>query len=383
MQHYAVENKLIILLSLVVLTGLYGDIYADVMIPEDEILGYYDSEGIYTIVGAVKNTENYAVLPVIHLTILDNGKEISISQSLPTVFPNKDIPFKIKSPEITGTDASITSFDVTFRQASDTHESKVEVVYDRTLKKHADGHLTGKIINKGNQTQYNVKIYATIHGENNSFIDTAKNLEKIDKIEPGQIINFTMYPDPTVAQDIHYYSCFAIGDETIIPLYAVRDGEKFNFRYDSTAWFVVDKGFDETGTVLSLKGVNSFKFPTYVNFEFPKTSENEKFEVAVDGKAIQFIQSIDEEGNWHVAFDVPGSTQNKIVISGFEKPDSTTTSKSETTVGSSELLDESQDTQAESQKGADYSVLYYIAPVIIAAGLGIVVFSLRKAKSAL
>jgi len=368
-------------MSMIMLTGLFGKIYADVMIPEDQILGYYDSEGIYTIVGVVKNTEKYAILPVIHLTILDNGKEISISQSLPTVFPNKDIPFKIKSSEITAIDASITNFDVTFSQVFDKLESKVEVVYDRTLKKHADGHLTGKIINKGNQTQYDVKIYATIHGENNSFIDTAKNLERIDKIDPGQIIDFTMYPDSIVAQDIHYYSCFAIGDETIIPLYAVRNGEKFNFRYDSTASFSVDGGFDETGTVLSLTGVNSFKFPTYVNFEFPKTSDNEKFKVVVNGKVVQFLQSIDEEGSWHVVFDVSGSTQNKIMISGFEKPGSTHTSTNPVTVESSEPVDEVQDMQAESLDGADYSVWYYIAPIIIAGVIGITVFSIRKAKS--
>jgi hypothetical protein len=119
-----------------------------------------------------------------------------------------------------------------------------------------------------------------------------------------------------------------------------------------------------------------------VNFEFPKTSENEKFAVAVDGKTIPFIQSMDEEGNWHVAFDVLGSTQNKIVISGFEKPDSITATKSESAVESREPVAESQGTQVESQEGIDYSVLYYVIPAIIAAGIGVIVFSLRKAKPA-
>lgn len=43
---------------------------------------------------------------------------------------------------------------------------------------------------------------------------------------------------------------------------------------------------------------------------------------------------------------------------------------------------EPQGTQAESQKEVDYSILYYVIPVIIAVGIGIVVFSLRKAKPA-
>jgi hypothetical protein len=377
---YDVGNTLAFVLVSVMLTGLFYNAYADVMIPEDEILGYYDSEGIYTIVGAVKNTENYSVQPVIYLTVLDNNSSISITQNLPKAFPDKDIPFKIKIPEVSGDSALIKNYDVSFER-DDSVESKIEVMYDRSLKKHADGHLTGKIVNKGNQTEYDVKVYATIHGENNSFIDVAKNLEKIDKIGPGQIIEFTMYPDPMVADDVHYYSCFALGDETIVPLYAIRDGEKFNFRYDSTAWFIVDEGFDDAGTELSLKGVNSFRFPTYVNFEFPKTSDNEKFSVLVDDNPVQFIQSVDEEGNWHVAFDVTGSTQNRILISGFEKPDSILPQTNELLVESGDTEFEQKTQQPKSRVGLDYSFLYYVIPIVVAVVIGIIVYSRKRVKN--
>lgn len=369
-------EKLVFAFVLVVLFGLFYDVYADVTIPDDEILGYFDSEGVYTVVGAVKNTETYPILPVVYLTIDDNGKEITLAQNLPTVFPNKDIPFKIKIPEISKS-TNIKSFDVSFEKDSISSESKIEVIYDRSLKKHADGHLTGKIINNGNQTEYNVKVYATIHGENNSFIDVAQNLEKIEKIEPGQILEFTMYPDPILAQDVHYYSCFALGDETIIPLYAIRDGQKFNFRYDSTAWFIVDEGFDDKGTSLSLKGTNSFKFPTYVNFEFPKVSDNEKFNVRVNNNEVPFIQSMDDEGNWHVAFDVAGSTQYRVLISGFQKSDSVLP-PSNLPVESNE---NAEPIQVESQVDLDYSLLYYVIPIIIGV-IGSVVFLYKRAKRA-
>lgn len=371
-------EKLVATFMLIALTGLFYNAHADVVIPEDEILGYYDYEGVYTVVGAVKNTENYPVLPTIHLVIMDDANELSVTQSLPTVFPNKDIPFKIKIPKASGTDATIASFDVSFEQDRTIMESKIEVVYDRSLTKHADGHLTGKIINKGNQTEYNIKVYATIHGENNSFIDVAKNLEKIEKIEPGQILEFTMYPDPTIAENVHYYSCFALGDETIIPLYADRDGEKFNFRYDSTAWFIVDEGFDETGTSLSLKGVNSFKFPTYVNFEFPKASEKEKFRVEVNDNEVPIIQSLDEAGNWHVAFDVAGSTQSKIMIYGFEKSSDVLQPIKES-VTPTEPVDEQ--TNSQSQASSDYSSLYYVVPIVVAGVIGAIVFLYRRVKS--
>ena len=198
-------------------------------------------------------------------------------------------------------------------------------------------------------------MYAAIHGQNNKFMDTGINVEKIEKIEPGQIIEFSIYPDPSVASDVNYYSCFNIGDETIIPLYAIRNGERFNFRYDSTAAFTVD-GFDKTGTKLSLSGINSFKIPTYVNFEFPKTSDGEKFDVLVDGKPIKFIQSVDENGNWHVAFDIGSTTQNAILISGFENPKGKT----------------------ESTEIYDASTYLYIIPIMVAIGIGVYLYKRRN-----
>lgn len=352
------------LVLLIILTVGMIPAYADVFVPEDEILGYFDSNGVYTVVGAVKNTENYPVSPVLHLSIFENQKESTITQQLPVVFQGKDIPFKIKIPEIADPNVTIESFEVTFEKKPDTLPSQVEVVYDRSLRKHSDGHLSGKIVNKGNLTVYDLKVYATIHGENNSFIDVAKNPEKIDKIEPGQTLEFTMYPDPILADLVHYYSCFALGDETIVPLNTLRNGERFDFRYDSTASFVV-KGFDETGTKLSILGINSFKFPAYVSFEMPKTSDDEKFEVNINDKPVKFIQSIDEQGNWHVAFDVEGTTQNKILISGFKNP----------AFPQHVVTDAIPRAVVEH----DISYLYYVIPVVFVAIVGVFVY--RKTRS--
>jgi hypothetical protein len=295
---------------------MVGTASADVLVPESEFLGYFDSNGIYTVVGAVKNTENMPVLPTITITAHDGKNSVTVSQLLPTIFPNKDIPFKIKLHQIEGSNVVLEKPTVNFKNELKTLPD-IEVLYDRTMTKHRDGHLSGKIINTGNQTEYNIKVYATIHGDA-GLIDTGQNIEKIAKIEPGQTADFTIYPDPSLASEVNYYSCFAIGDETIVPLFALRGGEKFKFRYDSTASFTV-AGFDESGTILSLDGINSFKIPTYVNFEFPRTSDDEKFVVAVNDSPVKSIQSKDEEGNWHVAFDVDGASQSKITISGFAK----------------------------------------------------------------
>lgn len=350
--------KIILLVSLCIL-GVIPFVSADVFVPKDEIVTYFDSVGVYTIAGAVKNTENFAITPTLRFTINDDGKQIFITQTLPTVFPNADMPFKTKMPEVAFKNAILEESTVTFEKNPTKSESHVSILYDRSMIKHSDGHLVGRIINNGNQTEYNLKVYATIHGENNTFIDSVQNLEKIDKIEPGQTLEFTMYPDPTLANNVSYYSCFALGDETIIPLSTIRDGKKFDFRYDSTASFAV-KGFDDTGTELSLVGINSFKFPTYVNFEFPMLSEAEKFKVLIDEKPAKFIQSKDEYGNWHVAFDMAGSSQNKILISGFTEYDSKT---------------------SDSHNTQDYMLVYVVISIAAIIGIAVYVYSKKKVKS--
>jgi hypothetical protein len=185
------------------------------------------------------------------------------------------------------------------------------------LIKHKDGHITGRIQNSGNETIHFPKIYAVVHGYE-KVLDIVQNIEFIDKIEPGEILEFSMYPDPSVIEDVFYYSCFAPVDTTVVPMTAKKEGGNFDFRYDSGAWYSAAK-FDEEGTTLSIRGYNSYPLETYANFEFPPISGNEKFDVTLNDEPVNFIQSIDEMGFWHVAFGVGPTSQGVVKISGFEK----------------------------------------------------------------
>ena len=70
---------------------------------------------------------------------------------------------------------------------------------------------------------------------------------------------------------------------------------------------------------MTMRGYNSYPLETYANFEFPPISGNEKFSVTMDGEPIEFIQSMDEMGFWHVAYTVEPRSQGVVEISGFEK----------------------------------------------------------------
>ena len=309
---------ILILLSIGLLFSVFviPSAFAEVFIPSHEYLGYFDSEGIYTVVGNVKNENSFAVIPTITVSVMDGDEIISKTIKHVPLGSEKEIPFKIKFFEVIGNIPVLMPAKLSYEKTTkDT--IPIEILYDKTLVKHKDGHITGRIQNTGNETIYFPKIYAVVHGYER-VLDIVQNIEFIEKIEPGEILDFSMYPDPSVTQDVFYYSCFAPVDTSVIPITTKKNDGEFDFRYDSGAWYSAAK-FDEEGTTLTIRGYNSYPLETYANFEFPPISGNEKFEVTVNDEPIDFIQSIDDMGFWHVAFSVGPTSQGVVKISGFEK----------------------------------------------------------------
>ena len=309
--------------KILLLLGLFSIIlfipnlaFADVFVPLHEYLGYFDSNGIYTVVGNVKNENDFAVIPTITVPVIENSKTISKTIQHVPLAAGTEIPFKIKFPEVTSNTPILVNPELIYEKTI-AHEVPIQIIYDKTLIKHDDGHISGRIQNTGNETVYFPKIFAVVHGYE-KVLDITQNVEYIEKIEPGEILDFTMYPDPSITDDVFYYSCFAPVDTTVIPVTAKKNGGDFDFRYDSGAWYSAAK-FDEQGTTMTMRGYNSYPLETYANFEFAPISGNEKFSVTLNDEPIEFIQSIDEMGFWHVAFTVGPQSQGVLKISGFDK----------------------------------------------------------------
>lgn len=288
-----------------------------VTIPKNEFTGYFDSKGVYTVVGAIKNREQFPIIPTVVINIEDNHKIISKTLEYVPISPSKDLPFKIKISEVKGLNPILLEPKISY-VFTEKEPLNVEVIYDKTLVTHDDNHLTGRIINKGNEIIYNIKVFALVHGLKYETLDTAENIELIERLAPGEIHEFTMYPDPSIISEAHYYSCFAITDSFVRPLSAQRNEKMFYFRYDSGSWYTAPE-FNEEGTELSMRTQNSFPLETYANFEFPRFSEDEKFDVFVNGEIKKSIQSIDEKENWHVAFNVGARESGEIIIKGFKE----------------------------------------------------------------
>lgn len=288
---------------------------AQVWIPDKEFTSYFDSDGIFTVVGAVKNSESYNIVPTVTITIHDNKNTISKSFELTTVISSKDLPFKIKFPVVSSKNPVVETPLVTY-VASHRDVSNVEVIYGKTLVKHDDGHLTGYIENKGTLPIYGIKVRAVIYDKSDKLLDVAESVEDFSKMEAGEIRSFSMYPDPSLASKVGYYSCFVIGDQPVIDMHVKRAGKQFDFRYLSSAYFDNAK-FDDDKKTLTLFARNPWPMMVYANIEFPRESDNQKFVVYVGDKLINPLQSADENGNWHIAFNLDPQSSTNVLISGF------------------------------------------------------------------
>ena len=295
--------------------------FSEVYIPENEYVGFYDHDGVYTVIAGIKNSENVAVVPTLTIKVNDNGKIFSDEYHFSTIMPYEMLPMKVKLPQIVG-DNPILHPPVILYQQSDGRFNGGHIIYDDSLIIHdSDSSLTGKIKNDGDSIFENFRIYALIKDKNHNILDVSAS-QKFDSMSPGEVLDFRLLANPSIAEQVDYYSCFAFGDDAIQLVPGKRNGEPYPIRYESLGWFAYPE-FNKDGSILSLVTLNNWPVSGFANIELQSHSIHEKFQVYLDDDEIEFIQSIDEMGNWHIAFDLPKYFQGKTKIVGIQDRDGT------------------------------------------------------------
>jgi len=304
----------------------------EVYIPDHEYVGFYDHDGIYTVIGGVKNNEMYPVIPTITVNVNDDGNIFSHDYKFSSIMPAQMLPLKLKLPEITSENPVLEPPQISYKQTEYKYEGGY-VLYDDSLVLHDDGRMTGTIKNGGDKTFLNFRVYALIKDQNEQILDVASS-QQFGIMHPGETLGFEMIPDPRIVNEVYSYSCFAFGDESILPLNVDRNGQQYTFRYESGVSFTATE-FSSDNTELEMYSLNSFVGELNASFEFPQSSIHEDFEVYLEGSSynndgtifykenITNLQSLDEMGNWHVYFTVPGFYQGDVTIKGFHEPDGT------------------------------------------------------------
>ena len=290
----------------------------EVYIPDHEYVGFYDHDGVYTVIGGVKNNEMYPVIPTITVNVNDDGNVFSQEYEFSPVMPAQMLPLKLKLTQITSENPVLEPPQISYKQTEYKFKGGY-VLYDNSLILHDDGRMTGKIKNAGDETFQDFRIYALIKDKNENILDVTSS-QKFVLMKPGDILEFEMVPHPKIADEINLYSCFAFGDDAIFPLNAERNSEQYTFRYESGAWFT-DSEFNPEGTELSMYTFNSWHLDMNASLEFPQSSMHEDLQVYLDDGKVQSLQSLDEMGNWHLYFTVPNFYQGDTTITGFKHPD--------------------------------------------------------------
>lgn len=103
--------------------------FAEVFIPSDEYVGYFDSNGIYTVIGNVKNNLDYAIVPTITISVKDNSEIFSKTIQHVPLISEAEIPFKIQFPEILGSAHVLMPAELSYEKTK-TDAIPIEVIYD-------------------------------------------------------------------------------------------------------------------------------------------------------------------------------------------------------------------------------------------------------------
>ena len=242
-----------------------------VYIPDHEYVGFFDHDGIYTVIAGIKNQENFAVIPTLTVKVNDGNKTFSSDYEFSPIMPQQMLPMKIKLPEVTSENPILESPIITYTK-SENKFSGGYVIYDDTLVIHDDSSLTGKIRNGGEKIFEDFRVYALIKDKNDNILDVAFS-DKFDIMKPGDVFDFKLMATSYIANDVDYYSCFSFGDDAIMPLTVKKGDGEMTFRYTANAWFK-DGQFNSDETVLTLYSLNGFQMPVVGSFEFPTNSIN-------------------------------------------------------------------------------------------------------------
>lgn len=312
----------LVLTILMIALGIFliEDCYAIVYIPEKEYKGYFSSQGLYTVVGKVISTENTPVKPTIHLTIMDNNNIINKSiewapiMNVPSL--SREMPFKIIVPEVKSKDPKIEFINATFKYIN-RKPIAVVALYDNTLNIYND-HVSGKVINLGNETVYNIRLYAGAHALDGSWLDTSIS-EIIDELKPGESKPFTLYIDPIFYGQAGYYSCFAPSDPFVLNLTTTRNNIPFEVYSESVMW-LYNSRFDNNILYINSSS-NSTPLPMLINIRLPISSMNEQLRVYMNNQSISTFQRMDEDTiTWHLTFEYPAlAIIDYVEIRGFEE----------------------------------------------------------------
>jgi hypothetical protein len=286
---------------------------------------YVDSLGRLNIVGVVDNNGNKPISVKVGINVMNNiGKDHASSSSSSNmtltngtysriIYPSTSVPFKfVLEP---GQQPSGNSFIKSI--------TKVNAIYYDILRLNytnmaigADKALIGSVKNVAPFAVHNVYIYASVHSNNRSQIDSVKS-NVIPTINSGEEVKFMARPDSSVKSDVYYFSCAGVGLDP--PISTLNTGDGRFIAYDLRGLVKISKlGYENSNDSIIFAADHYNPAGGNVTLKIPQMVDNQKINVLMDGKPYEKAK-IDIDGKTvHIDIFIPPEEHN-IQIKGITK----------------------------------------------------------------
>jgi hypothetical protein len=210
------------------------------IIPEQQSLK--DEKGNLNVVGVVRNNGSIPVQVTVGMNITEKGSNQDVSNLRNAmiqnttysriVYPSTESPFKFI---IHPSDNSVVS------RVFIANAKEVPVpLYDNLVLNYSNipvgenRALVGTVKNVGPFDLHDVSIYASVHNKNRTQIDSVKTLP-ISVVKAGQEQPFNAIPDPSIREEIEYFSCAGLDFDEPMPTLKVDDDEFIPFDLQAIA----------------------------------------------------------------------------------------------------------------------------------------------------
>jgi hypothetical protein len=242
---------------------------------------FVDSLGVQHLVGTVRN-EGYMPIQVQVALKIDkfSGSPTVATNSTfgKTIYPFTESPFKLdigKQSVVLG--APYVNKVV---QVSYPYYQMLTQNYT-TMNATIGKNLVGVIKNEGEIALHNVSVYASVHQENGTQIDSVKTTT-IPLLRPGEEVSYIANPDPAVQAKAVYFSCAGFDVDAPITTMDTGDGKFLPYTLESAAK-IIDFGYNAEDDAISFSADHYNPSGGIIKLSIPEISSNHEVTIYIDG----------------------------------------------------------------------------------------------------
>ena len=257
-----------------------------VIIPEQHPLKV--EKGNLNVVGVVRNNGSIPVQVLVGVNITKNDGIQVVSNMRDTViqnatysrivYPSTESPFKFIVPP---SDNSVVSnaFIANVKEVPDPLYENLVLNYSN-IPVGENKALVGTVKNVGSFDLHDVSIYASVHNKNRTQIDSVKSIP-ISIVKSGQEQPFNAIPDPSMKDEVEYFSCAGLDFDQPMTTLKVDDNEFIPFDLQAIAKISSLEYLNSTDSI-------SFGVKHYnpeggdLSLKVPQLSKNHSIRVTMD-----------------------------------------------------------------------------------------------------